>query len=227
MDFVSTDFVSSQASFAQSDLVAIDVLLEPDETMVAAANHWNARLLEQTPDGFELDSTHLPHITLLQSFVAKNDLDTVLRAVGETADNLNIAGLQMEATGLYHIPSGELGLQGIVIKPSPQLLAVQEAIIAAVGPFSKTGGNQFAFVPDPTGTTFDPYLFEYVETFIQNQSGVNYNPHVTTGVGPLAWVADREAEPFEPFTFGAKDIAVYSLGNFGAAVERLVPTADT
>lgn len=170
---------------AQSSLIAIDVLLEPDETMISAAEDWNARLRAQTPDGFALDAAHKPHVTLLQSFVADSDLDAVLRAVAEAAGRIDIAGLQMEATGLYHIPSGETGLQGIVIKPSQPLLDIQQAIITAVAPFRKSDGNELAFVPDPTNTPFDPYLFEYVETFVPNQSGPNYNPHVTTGVGPL------------------------------------------
>jgi hypothetical protein len=208
-------------ALAQSDLAAIDVLLEPDETMLAAARDWNARLREQTPEGFELDAAHTPHITLLQTYVAADELDSVLAAVGEVAARLDLAALEMEATGLYHIPTGEIGVQGIVIAPSPGLLAVQASVIAAVAPFRRGGGGVDAFVPDPTGTPFDPLLFEYVETFVPNRSGANYNPHVSTGVGPLDWLEAREAEPFEHFRFGAKVVAVYRLGNFGTAAERL------
>jgi len=208
-------------ALAQSNLVAIDVLIEPDSTMLIAAQEWNARLREQTPDGFELDATHKPHITLLQTFVAADELDAVLAAVGKATAGLDIAGLQMQATGLYHFPTGELGLQGIVIAPSPELLAVQEAMIAAVAPFQRSGGDEQAFVPDLTGTPFDPTMYQYVDTYISTRSGANYNPHVTTGLAPLAWVEAREAEPFDPFTFGATGIAVYRLGNFGTAAEKL------
>ncbi|HEV2897277.1 MAG TPA: hypothetical protein VGX71_05430 [Pseudaminobacter sp.] len=207
--------------FAQSDLVAIDILIEPDDAMIAAAQDWNARLREQMPEGFKLDATHTPHITVLQTYVAADELDKVLAAVGAAVPSFNIGGLQLEATGLYHVPAGKIGLQGIVVAPSPELLAVQEAVVAAVVPFRRSGGGQDAFVPDPTGTKFDPALFEYVENFIPKHSGPNYNPHVTTGVGPIAWVVARETEPFEHFRFGAKGIAVYHLGNFGTAAKRL------
>ncbi|MFM9101715.1 MAG: hypothetical protein ACKOPS_10410 [Cyanobium sp.] len=50
-------------------VTAIDVLLEPDATMLAHAEAANARLLEVFPQGFALDEAHRPHITLLQCFV--------------------------------------------------------------------------------------------------------------------------------------------------------------
>jgi hypothetical protein len=202
-------------------LVAIDVLLEPDQTMLAAAEAWNTRLREQTPEGFALDDTHRPHVTLLQTYVVEEELDAVLAALEQAASELDVAALSMEAVGLYHIPSGEIGLAGIVIEPTLELLDVQDAVIAALAPFRRSGGDQAAFVPDPTGTPFDPFLFSYVETFVPKQSGENFNPHVSTGVGPLAWLEAREAEPFDPFTFGATGIAVYRLGNFGTAAEKL------
>jgi hypothetical protein len=54
--------------------VAIDILLEPDATMVQHARADNARLLNAYPDGFALDATHHPHITMLQQFVRTADL---------------------------------------------------------------------------------------------------------------------------------------------------------
>jgi hypothetical protein len=85
----------------------------------------------------------------------------------------------------------------------------------------KSGGDQAAFVPDPTGTPFDPALFTYVDSFVEKQARKNFNPHVTTGTGPLKWVEQREQEPFDSFEFGVDKLAVYKLGNFGTAAERL------
>lgn len=208
----------------ESKLIAIDVLLQPDQRMEAEAQRWNARMREQAPDGFELDEAHAPHVTLVQRFVAESDLPSVLAAVEEVRRSLDLSSLEMEATALYHIPSGEIGLAGIVIEPSGSLLAIHEAVIEAVGPFVRSGGDESAFVPDPSGTPFDPYLFEYVEGFVPGQSGANYNPHVSIGVAPLGWLEEVEAQPFEAFTFGAVGIATYHLGNFGTAAARLDPT---
>ena len=42
-------FLAATPALAQSDLVAIDVLLEPDATMVAAAEAWNAGCANNRP----------------------------------------------------------------------------------------------------------------------------------------------------------------------------------
>jgi hypothetical protein len=60
-----------------SPVTAIDILLEPDATMVQHAQADNARLLKAYPGGFALDETHHPHITMLQQFVRTADLGKV------------------------------------------------------------------------------------------------------------------------------------------------------
>jgi len=57
----------AQASAAQeSPVIAIDIALEPDVTMIQHAQAANARLLKAFPQGFALDETHQPHVTMLQ-----------------------------------------------------------------------------------------------------------------------------------------------------------------
>ena len=51
---------------AESDLVAIDVLLDPEPSMAAFAVAANARLRENFPAGFALGADHAPHVTVLQ-----------------------------------------------------------------------------------------------------------------------------------------------------------------
>jgi len=209
------------ASAAQSELIAIDVLIQPDQKMMTEAARWNSLMREQTPEGFELDEEHAPHITLIQRFIAKTDLPMVLAEVEAVKSRFDIDNLEMTAIGLYHIPSGKIGLAGIVVEPTEQLHALQQAIISAVDVYAQQGGDQFAFVPDKSGTPFDPLLFKYVETFVPGQTGDNFNPHVTIGVAPLEWLKELEKKPFKKFSFGAKGLATYQLGNFGTASKRL------
>lgn len=189
--------------------------------MLAEAAQWNARMREQIPEGFALDEEHVPHITLIQCFVARADLPKVLVAVDGVRSKFDIKRMQMTAIGLFHIRSGNNGLGGIVVEPSEQLLALQRAIIEAVSVYAQPGGRGSAFVPDKSGTPFAPWLFEYVETFVPRQTGQRFNPHVTTGVAPLDWLEDLEKRPFDRFTFDAQGIATYQLGNFGTASKRL------
>jgi hypothetical protein len=206
---------------AEGDLIAIEVLLQPDSSMLAEAAKWNALMREQIPQGFQLDEEHAPHVSLLQCYVSVGDLDAVLAAVTQVAASFSLEEMRMNATGLYHIPAGNIGLAGIVIEPSSDLVALQAAAIAAVSPFAQTGGDQSAFVPDATGAAFDPLLFKYVDTFVPRQTGQNFNPHVTIGIAPVEWLQDLEKRPFKEFSFKASGIATYQLGNFGTASKRL------
>ena len=66
----------------QEPVTAIDILLEPDATLLQHAEEVNARLLNVYPKGFALDALHRPHITLLQRYVHTADLDKVYAAAG-------------------------------------------------------------------------------------------------------------------------------------------------
>ncbi|CAB3806381.1 hypothetical protein LMG28138_05797 [Pararobbsia alpina] len=55
-------------------VTAIDILLEPDATMMKNAEAANARLRKSFPNGFALDETHQPHISCLQRYVRTADL---------------------------------------------------------------------------------------------------------------------------------------------------------
>ena len=69
---------------AEPDAVtAIDILLEPDATMIKKAEAANERLLKSFPKGFALGKSHQPHISCLQRFVKTADLDKVYEAVGK------------------------------------------------------------------------------------------------------------------------------------------------
>src|SRR5277367_4687475 len=129
------------AASEPSKVTAIDVLLEPDATMLQHSADNNARLLKVFPKGFSLDATHRPHVTLVQRFVRTGDLDKVYSAVGKVFERTNATSMKLEAFKYYYIPSKEIGLAGIVARPPPELLKLQEAVIAAVTPFTVETGT--------------------------------------------------------------------------------------
>ena len=90
----------------QEKLIAIDVLLEPDRAMIAKADAVNARLRESVPTGYELDSTHAPHITLLQRFVRAKDLDAVTAALTKVFAAERPTELQLKAKGYEYVMWG-------------------------------------------------------------------------------------------------------------------------
>ena len=204
-----------------SPVTAIDILLEPDATMLQHSETNNARLLKVFPKGFALDATHRPHITMIQRFVRTADLDKVYAAAGKVLAGGNVNGLKLEAFKYYYIPSGKIGLAGIVAKPTLELLKLQQDLIAAVAPFTVATGPSAAFVTTPDDPVIDPFLIDYVSTFVPKSSGERFNPHVTTGVASREYLDTMLAEPFEPFTFSPAGAAVYQLGQFGTAAKKL------
>jgi hypothetical protein len=211
----------SGAQTRGDDVTAIDILLVPDATMLEHAAATNDRLLKVYPKGFSLDASHRPHITMAQRYVRTADLDEAYAAVGKVIASSKVTGLKLEAYKYYYIPDGDIGLSGIVIKPTPELLKLQQAVIDAVAPFTAKTGTAAAFVAPSDGAAIDPLLIEYVEVFVPKHSGEDYMPHVTTGVAAREYLDKMLAEPFEQFTFSPAGAAVYHLGQFGTAAKKL------
>jgi hypothetical protein len=205
----------------QSPVTAVDILLEPDARMLERAAANNARLRAAYPQGFALDATHRPHITMIQRFVRTADLDKVYAAIGPLFARANVTGMKLEAFKYYYIPSKDIGVAGIVARPTPELLKLQQDLIAAVAPFTVEAGGSAAFVTTPDDPVIDPQLIAYVSAFVPKASGEHFNPHVSTGVGSREFLDKMLAEPFEPFTFSPAGAAVYQLGQFGTAARKL------
>jgi phosphoserine phosphatase len=205
----------------QSPVTAIDVLLEPDATMLERAAANNARLRAAFPEGFALDATHRPHITMIQRFVRTADLDKVYAAIGPIFARANVTAMKLEAFKYYYIPTKDLGVAGIVARPTPELLKLQQDLIAAMSPFTVETGASAAFVTTPDDPVIDPLLIGYVSAFVPKSSGEHFNPHVTTGVASREFLDKMLAEPFEPFAFSPAGAAVYQLGQFGTAAKQL------
>jgi len=204
-----------------SSVTAINILLEPDAAMLRRCEANNARLLKVFPKGFALDATHRPHVTLLQRFVRTADLDKIYAAAGKVFAGTHVLGLRLEAFRYYYIPSGAIGLAGIVARPTPELRELQQDLIDAVAPFTLATGLSDAFATTPDDPVIDPLLIDYVSTFVPKSSGEHFDPHVTTGVAPRDYLDKMLAEPFESFTFSPAGAAVYQLGQFGTAAKKL------
>jgi hypothetical protein len=206
---------------ALSSVTAIDVLLEPDATMLQHAEANNARLRKVFAKGFALDATHRPHITLIQRFVRTADLDKVYAAAHQVFAAGNVKTMKLEAFKYYYAPGGAIGLAGICAKSTPEILKLQTELIAAVAPFTVETGPIGAFTAPHDDSAHDTALIEYVSTFVPEETGANFNPHVTTGVAPREYLDKMLTEPFEPFVFSPAGAAIYQLGPFGTAARKL------
>jgi len=207
---------------SQPEVIAIDILLEPDATMLKHAEASNQQLLAAYPKGFALDAAHRPHITLIQRFVRTADLDQVYAAAGKIFADANVNAMKLEAFKYYYAPTGSVGVAGICAKPTPELLKLQADLIAAVAPYTVETGPIGAFTAPQDDSATDAALIQYVSTFVPKMTGEHFNPHVSIGIAPYAYLDKMLAEPFESFTFSPAGAAVFQLGPFGTAAKKLM-----
>jgi hypothetical protein len=206
-----------EAAAQTGDVIAIDILLEPDQEMVTKAGQLNARLRANYSAGYELDVTHAPHVTMLQRFVRAKDLDAVTTAVTKVLAGERPAELPLKAKSIEYVMWGGVAVTVMLVERTPELMRLHQKIIDAVAPFSVNGGTPAAFV----GGDANAETIGWVEKFVPDSSGDKYLPHVTAGVAQEAFVKQLKSEPFEAFTFKPSQVAVYQLGNFGTAARSL------
>ena len=209
------------AAAQPAPLTAIDILIEPGPAMLRRAEAANARLRSVYPDGFSLDATHRPHITLLQAFVPTAALDRVYAATATALATEQPGGWTLTAVRYYFLPVGDLGAAGIVVEASENLRRLHGKVVEAVRPFIAPGGTAAAFATTPEAPGVGQTTIGYVTTFLDQAAGPRFNPHVTIGMAPQSYLRGMLAEPFETFTFGVAGVAAYQLGDLGTARRKL------
>ena len=205
----------------QHPVTAIDILLEPDGTMIEKATAANQRLLKAFPEGFALDEAHTPHISVLQRYVKTADLDKVYQAVDNLLAGEKPASWELKAYKYFYVVWDDLGLAGISIEPTDDLISYQQKLIDAVAPFTVSMGTAAAFVTTKEDPDINQPTIDYVAHYVPDASGDKFKPHVTIGLAPPDYLDRMLEEKFEAFTFSPAKAAVYRLGNFGAAREKL------
>jgi hypothetical protein len=207
---------------AQSAITAIDVLLDPDQSMLDSAKVYNDLMRKNYsgPGSFSLDASHTPHVTVLQCFVKSTELKKVYAAVSKVVKNEQPTKEKLTAKGFYYIPVGTLGLAGITTDTTVKLMRFQAKLIEAVKPFIVEGTNA-AFVQNVNGNPITAGTAEYVNGFIPDHSGAKYNPHVTIGLANADFLKELLAKPYTKFTFKSSSVSIYQLGDLGTAQKKL------
>jgi hypothetical protein len=206
-----------------TELTAIDILVNPDVETIERAKVVNRRLRRSVPSGYALDSRHQPHITMLQRYVRSDELSHVFAAVEETLAATEIARLRYRVEEIRHVDWNVPG-QGyavFVVTPSPEVLALQATMLAAVHEFTESGGSSAAFFVDNEDSDINATTLAWVENFVPDQVGLRYQPHISLGFAKIEDLAIIEAEPFDGFEVTPASFAVYQLGNNGNARKLL------
>jgi hypothetical protein len=218
---------AQQASAAgQNDVTAIDILLDPDATMIQHATAANAQLLKNFPKGFTLGGVHAPHVTMLQRFVKTADLPKVYATADRVIAKANPTSFKLTAYKYDHIGEAKMGgeivgVGNILVKPTPELLKLQQELADAIKPYEAPTGTAAAFVTTPQAPNISADLIQYVSVFVPDHSGDHYVPHVSIGVGTIDFLKTFSAAPFDDFTFSPAAASVYHLGEYGTAMKKL------
>ena len=207
--------------FQARDVIAINILLLPDDRLLSRAEAVNTRLTEVYPKGFTLDESHQPHITLIQRYVRTKDLEKVYAAANKVLGRTRVSRFKLEALKYEYLPLGDLGLTAITAKQIPELIKLQADLIKAVAPFTVETGYSSAFFTTPDDPIIDSNLLHYVSVFVPEHSGKHFVPHLTVGLASKTFLDKMLAEPFAKFTFSPQKAAVYQLGHWGTAAKLL------
>jgi hypothetical protein len=204
----------------KAQVTAIDILLEPDQTMMGRAHDANAALLANFPAGFALDATHHPHVSVFAGFVPTADLLKVYALAAQVLAKEAYTLWKLTAFKYYYVPLGPMGLAGIVVEPTADLLRLQQALIDAVSPFMVKHATAEAFYTTPDDPNISQAVIDYIAA-AGNLTGENFSPHVTIGLASRTFLDPLLAQPFTPFTFSPTAAAVYQFGNYGTARNKL------
>src|ERR1039458_1336305 len=207
----------------QHTITAVDIVLEPDTTMIQHAQAANAGLLKNFPKGYALGNEHAPHVSVMGGYVYTASLDKLFTAAGKVLASEKVTSWKLKAFKYYYIPLKEIGLGGIVVEPTADLVRLQKELIDATAPFMApaSSGTAAAFVTTPKDPEINQPTIDAVATYLSGHTGEHYSPHVTIGVGTVEYLDALLAAPFPTFAFSVVGLSAYQFGNFGTAAKQL------
>lgn len=203
------------------DVIAVNVLLVPDQQMISSAQGINGALRQSYPVGFALDASHLPHISVLQGYVPAKGLADVYGAVGKIAGKHPLVGRQLTVDGLEHKPWNDEELTNIKIEKTPELDAFQADLVTALSPYLVEAGDRGAFITSRGDPGIDRETIEYVRTFVQKHTGNRFEPHITVGISDPETARRVSVQEETPAKLTIASVAIYQLGNVGTARKEL------
>src|ERR1700739_598564 len=205
----------------QSIITAVDIVLEPDATMIQHAQDANAGLLQNFPKGYALGAEHAPHISVMGGYVNTAGLDKLFTAAAKVLASEKVTSWKLKAFKYYYIPLKEIGLGGIVVEPTADMIRLQKELIDATAPFMApaSSGAAAAFATTPNDPEINQPTIDAVATYLSGHTGEHYSPHVTIGVGTRDYLDALLAAPFQAFTFSVGGVSAYQFGNFGTAAK--------
>src|SRR5271154_7150486 len=109
-DTLTTPNTTAASKAAQNPITAVDIVLEPDATMIQHAEAANAGLRKNFPKGFALDAGHKPHISVMGGYFYTVNLERVYAATAKVLASEKVKSWKLTAFKYYYMPLKEVGL---------------------------------------------------------------------------------------------------------------------
>jgi hypothetical protein len=215
--------MASTSTVTQNPVTAVDIVLEPDATMIQNAQAANAGLLKNFPKGFPLGDEHAPHMSVIGGYFHTANLEDVFAGASKVLASEKVMSWKLKAFKYYYIPLKEIGLGGILVEPTADLIRLQNELYDSIGKFfaPASSGTAAAFQTTPSDPEINQATIDAVANYFATHRGEHYSPHVTIGVGTVDYLNALLAAPFPTFTFSAAGASAYQFGNFGTAAKLL------
>jgi hypothetical protein len=180
------------------DLIALDVAILPPPAVRDQARRLSEELaVGQGRDRLVLDDTHLPHITLTQQFIRREELEAAFARVDEVLRTCPPLSLTVLGGGKG---SNSVWME---LERSPLLVELHERLMETLRGFERAGGTAAAFVDHDARLSDVVWVGSYR---LQSSFG-DYTPHITLGHA-------TEPPQVDPVAFDATTIAACHLGRF-------------
>ncbi len=180
-----------------STLLALDVAILPPPVVGERAVRLSATLPAGQFQGLRLDANRLPHITLTQQFVRRDELGAIFERLDEA--------LRGQPAMTLQVPGGGKGAGSVwmAVERTAAISRLHGRLMDALQGFERPGGGPAAFVESDARQGDVAWVTGYRRT----ASLGAYTPHITLGH------AD-EPPRIDPFTFEATTVAACHLGRF-------------
>lgn len=203
------------------DIIAINILLEPDKHMSDVSKVYNNRLLKNYSAGFQFGEHLVPHITVFQLYVKTKDLSRIEKDLSLLVGESHLSELELKANHLYYSSYNEVVSVALGIDKRP-LMRFHNRVCELVTSYKLSRGNAMAFAPRADGKAVSEISVNYVASFEKNSGGMNYLPHLTLGIADKPFAENLKSEPFEEFCFKLRSVSICQIGEFGTAQNRVL-----
>jgi hypothetical protein len=166
---------AQQASAAgQNDVTAIDILLDPDAMMIQHATAANAssRVTPRASRWAECMHRTSPCCSGSSKQRPPQSVRSCRQSDRQGESNqFQAYGYKYDHIGEAKIGDDVVGVGNILVKPTPELLKLQQELADAIKPFEASTGTSAAFVTTPQAPHISEDLIHYVSVFVPDHSG--------------------------------------------------------